>query len=99
MKKYLNDRLLVRSIEAHIRIINDGENVDLTSIGFEEGTPIDRVHDYNAFTILTKLNFDREEAVNPESESAKQLDALAAESNVETIIEKMVQYRDQIVNS
>jgi hypothetical protein len=100
VKKYVKDRLLIRSIEGHKRIINEGQNVDLESIGFEKGTPLDRVIQYNSFTILTKLNFEQEEAVNPKSASTKYLNELAKEeSNVENIIEKLVAYREQIVNT
>lgn len=96
----MNDRLLRQSIEAHKKIITEGEAVDLASIGYEDGTPLDRVRDYNAFTILTKLNFSRDEAVNPKSDSAKYLDILAAgQISVEEIIEKLIAFRDQIVNS
>lgn len=99
-KTYLKNRFLRNSIEVHIRIMTEGENVNFESFGFESGTPIQRIRQYNAFTILTKLNFNREESLNPESQSAKRLDELAAtESNVETIIQKMIEYRDQIVNS
>jgi predicted ATP-dependent Lon-type protease len=77
VKEFLNDRLLRRSIEAHKKIITEGEVVDLASIGYEDGTLLDRVHGYNAFTILTKLSFNGDEVVNPKSESAKHLDELA----------------------
>ncbi|AQX56032.1 hypothetical protein [Priestia flexa] len=100
MKKYLNDRLLRNSIEVHIRIMHGGNPEDLEEFGFEAGTPIERIHQYNACTILSKLDFSREQSLDPKSQSTKYLDELTAkESNVETIISKLVEYRDQIVNS
>ncbi|MCQ6277319.1 hypothetical protein JMM81_20815 [Bacillus sp. V3B] len=100
MKKYLKDRLLRNSIEAHIRIVNEGEAANLEEFGFEAGTPIERIHQYNALTILSKLDFSREESLDPKSKSTSFLDELAkSESNVETIIEKLTAYREEIVNS
>jgi hypothetical protein len=100
MKKYLKDRLLRNCIEVHKKIVTEGEDANLESFGFESGTPLDRVRTYNAFTILSKLGFEREEATTPSSDSAKYLDELAAtEPNVEVIISKLVEYREQSVNS
>lgn len=100
MKKYLNDRLLVRAIEAHKKIITEGDSVDLVAIGYEEGTPLDRVHTYNAFMILQKLGFKGDEATNPESKSTKYLDELATKDLPnEQIIQSLLEYRNQSVNS
>ncbi|AXI31469.1 hypothetical protein CIB87_21385 [Priestia megaterium] len=100
MNKHIKDRLLVGSIEAHKRLINEGQSVDLESLGFEKETPIDRVLQYNAFTILTKLKFGQDESVNAKSASTKYLNELIKEeSNIEVIIEKLITYREQNVNS
>ncbi|WEA43820.1 hypothetical protein [Priestia aryabhattai] len=100
MKKDVKDRLLIRSIEAHKRILAEGQNVDLESLGFEKDTPIDRVLQYNAFTILTKLNFGQDQSVNAKSASTKYLsDLIKEESDIEVIIEKLIAYREQNVNS
>ncbi|MFE4522011.1 hypothetical protein ACFRCQ_07610 [Cytobacillus firmus] len=97
MKTHLKDRLLRQAIEAHIRIINEGEHVDLSSIGFEEGTPHDRVYTYNAFMILSKLEFPKNVATNPSSAATRFLnEAVKNESNVEAIIEKLLEYREQV---
>lgn len=100
LKEYLNDRLLVQGIEAHIRVMNEGDAANLEPFGFEAGTPIDRIHQYNALMVLSKLDFPREESLDPKSQSTQYLDELAKnESNVETIIEKLVAYREESVNS
>ncbi|MQR86396.1 hypothetical protein GFV16_10775 [Bacillus megaterium] len=76
MNKRIKDRVLVFSIEAHKRILAEEQNVDLESLGFEKETPIDCVLKYNAFTILTKLNFGQGESVNVKSASTKYLNEL-----------------------
>lgn len=99
MDKYLKDYLLRNSIEAHIRIINGDNPEELEEFGFESGTPIERIHQYNAATILSKLDYNREESLDPKSNSAKYLDELSKkESNVETIIERLIEYRELIAN-
>ena len=98
MKEYVKDRLLIRSIEAHKRIINDGQNVDLESIGFEKGTPLDRVVSYNTFTILTKMNFPKDEATKSDSKAATLLNELSKHEPSETIIKKLVEYREEVKN-
>ncbi|WP_243549991.1 hypothetical protein [Priestia megaterium] len=99
MNKRIKDHLLIRSVEAHRRILAEGQNVDLESLGFEKETSIDRVLQYNAFTILTKLNFRQDESVNAKSASTKYLNELIKEeSNIEVIIEKLVAYREQNVD-
>lgn len=100
MKKRIKDHLLIRSIEAHKQILAEGQNVDLESLGFEKETPIDRVLQYNAFTILTKLNFGQDASVNAKSASTKYLNELIKEeSDIEVIIEKLIAYREQNLNS
>jgi len=94
---YLTNKLLINSIEAHKRIVIEGETVDLASIGYEEGTPLNRVHQFNAFNILTKLRFPRDEVLNVESKSRAFLDDLA-KRNLATkeILESLLKYRDGI---
>jgi hypothetical protein len=100
LKYYPRDRLLVVSIEAHKKIVTEGESVDLSSIYYEKGTPLDRVHQYNAFTILSKLKFPKDESSNPASDSTKYLDELAAKDlPTEEIIQLLLEYRDKIANS
>lgn len=100
MNEYLKDKFLMKAIQAHKRIISEGEDVDLISIGFEEGTPFDRVHTYNAFTILSKLDFEKDEATNPGSASTKFLDEMAAKDlPSEEILRSLVEYRQRTVNS
>lgn len=100
MKKYMKNRLLVTKIEAHKKIVTEGESVDLTSIFYEEGAPFERVHQYNAFTILTKLQFPKDEVLNYESKSRQYLDEIAAKDlPAEEIIQLLVEYRDEIANS
>jgi hypothetical protein len=100
LKQYLKDRLLVASIEAHKKIITEGESVDLASIYYEEGTPLARVHQYNAFAILSKLQFPKDEASDPASDSTKFLDELAAKQLPnEEIIQSLLNFREKVVNS
>ena len=100
MKKRIKDHLLIRSIEAHKRILAEGQNVDLASISYEEGTPFERVHEYNAFTILTKLQFPKDEVLNTESKSRQYLDKIAVkELPAEEIIQLLIEYRNEIANS
>lgn len=95
MESYLNDSMLVSSIESHKRIISEGENVDLAEIGYEVGTSFDQVKTYNAFTILSKLEFPIEEATNPEGKAATLLDSLSKEnSSVEDIIAALIEFRN-----
>ncbi|MDE4086184.1 hypothetical protein PO902_14145 [Planococcus maritimus] len=95
MQSYLNDRMLVISIEAHKRIIAEGENVDLAEIGYEVGTPFDSVKTYNSFTILSILEFPIEEATNPEGKAAKLLDSISKENtSVEDIIAALIEFRN-----
>ncbi|MGP4073963.1 hypothetical protein ACTWQB_15655 [Piscibacillus sp. B03] len=97
-KTFINDSLLVNSIEAHKRIMNEDKNVDIRSIGYEEGTPIERVKQYNAFTILMKLDFPKNEVINNESSSRLYLDELAEQNlSNEGIIELLLDYRKKIV--
>ncbi|MFC4022697.1 hypothetical protein ACFOUV_02555 [Oceanobacillus longus] len=97
LNEYLTDRLLANSIEAHKRIVTEGESVDLASLSYEEGTPFDRVHQHNAFTILSKLDFPKDEVLNVSSESTKHLDDLAATDRpTEEIIQSLLKYRDEI---
>jgi hypothetical protein len=97
LKEYINDQLLIRTIEAHKRIINEGEFLNLNEIGYEEGTSYERVKSYNTFTILTKLNFNYDEATNPKSKSAIKLDEIVAtNSDVGTIISKLIEYREKL---
>ncbi|MEK4406683.1 hypothetical protein MKZ26_20165 [Sporosarcina sp. FSL K6-6792] len=100
MNEYLKDKLLLNAIQAHKRIISEGEAVDLASINFEEGTPFERVHQYNAFMILSKLDFERDEVLNVASDSRKYLDELAAKDLPnDTIIQTLLEYRQSNVNS
>ncbi|MGH3040452.1 MAG: hypothetical protein ACRDNG_01690 [Gaiellaceae bacterium] len=99
MKAYYKDSLLVRAIEAHKKIVTEGENVNLDSIGYEYGTPINHVYTYNAIMILGKLEFPHNEATQTESDSTKFLEELAkSETDVESIINRLIEYRNQIVN-
>lgn len=100
MKSYLKDRLLVRAIRVHKRILSEGESVDLDSIGYEEGTPFVSVHQYNAFMILTKLEFPKDEVLNNDSNSRKYLDEITAKDLPnEEIIQSLLEYRNQFANS
>ncbi|MFE4144493.1 hypothetical protein ACFX4I_22055 [Peribacillus sp. YIM B13472] len=47
------DRLLVQGIEAHIRLMNEEEAANLEPFGFDAGTPINRIHQYNALMVLS----------------------------------------------
>lgn len=76
MNQYLKDRLLRNSIEALIRIMNGGNPEELEEFGFESEAPIERIHQYNAFMILSKLDFNREESLDPKSQSTKYLDKI-----------------------
>ncbi|WP_144549566.1 hypothetical protein [Peribacillus simplex] len=50
--------------------------------------------------VLSKLDFPLEESLDPKSQATKYVDELAKnESNVETIIEKLVAYKDERINS
>lgn len=98
MKKYAKDQLLIRSIGVHKRIINEGQNIDFESIGFEKGTPLDRVISYNTFTILTKMDFPKDEATKSDSKAATLLNELSKHEPSETIIEKLVEYRKEVEN-
>ncbi|MEG8975380.1 hypothetical protein U8Y98_01540 [Priestia megaterium] len=100
MKKEAKDHLLIRSIEAHKRILAEGQNVDLASIFYEEGTPFERVYEYNGFTILTKLQFPKDEVLNIESKSRQYLDEIAQKDlPIEEIIQLLIEYRNEIANS
>jgi len=100
VNKHIKNRLLIRSIEAHKRILVEGQNVDLASIFYEEGTPFERVHEYNAFTILTKLQFPKDEVLNNESKSRQYLDEIALKDlPTEEIIQLLIEYRNEIANS
>ncbi|MGG3556275.1 hypothetical protein ABES23_06175 [Peribacillus frigoritolerans] len=100
MKQYLKDHLLVRSIVAHKKIVSEGEAVNLVSIGYEEGTPLERVHQYNAFTIMTKLQFPKDEVLNISSKSRQYLDELAEKNlSVEETLQLLIDYRDRFANS
>lgn len=77
----------------------DFENVDLEANGFEEGTRKEQIHSYNKFTILSTLEFPREEATNPESKSTKYLDELVQKDlSNEDIVAKLIEYRKIDVN-
>ncbi|MFS0688293.1 hypothetical protein AB1K89_03435 [Sporosarcina sp. 179-K 8C2 HS] len=90
----------MNAIQAHKRIISEGEAVDLKSINYEEGTPFERVHQYNAFMILSKLDFKKDEVLNVASDSRRYLDELAAKDLTnEEIIQSLIEYRQRIVNS
>lgn len=100
MKKYLNNRLLANSIEAHKKIITEGESVDLESIVYEKGTPFEQVHRYNAYTILSILQFPKDEILNYSSKSRQYLDDIAAKGlSVEEMLQLLIEYRDGIANS
>ncbi|WPL43540.1 hypothetical protein [Priestia megaterium] len=99
VKAFLKDKFLLNAIESHKLIINGGESVRLEEMGFEEGTSLERVHEYNAFTILTKLKFPIEEATEIESESVKLLDDLAKQNlSNEEIIKSLLEYRKEVGN-
>ncbi|MBY0098668.1 hypothetical protein [Mesobacillus maritimus] len=94
MKKATKDPLLVVSVEAHKKIITEGESVDLESILYEKGTPFDQVRRYNAYTILSKLQFPKDEILNYSSESRRYLDEIAAKDlTAEEIIKLLLEYR------
>lgn len=100
MKKHIKDHLLTRSIEAHKRILVEGQNVDLASISYEEGIPFERVYEYNGFAILTKLQFPKDEVLNNESKSRQYLDEIALKDlPTEEIIQLLIEYRNEIANS
>lgn len=100
INKLLKDKLLINTIEVHIRIMNGDKPEDLEEYGYEVDAPIERIHQYNALTILSKLDFNREESLDPNSQSTKYLDELTkTEANIETIIEKLVAYREEGINS
>lgn len=100
MNEYSKDKLLLNAIQAHKRIISEGEAVDLASINFEKGTSFERVQQYNAFMILTKLDFEKDEVLNLASDSRKYLDELAAKDHPnDTIIQSLIEYRQRNVNS
>ena len=100
VKTFLRDKFLLNAIGSHKVIINGGESVRLEEMGFEEGTPLERVHEYNAFTILTKLQYPIEEATKFESESTRLLDDLVKqELSNEEIIKSLLEYRKKIANS
>ena len=97
MNKYSKNKLLMNAIHAHKRIMTEGEAVDLVAINYEEGTPLDRVRKYNAYMILSKLDFAHDEATDPASGSAKYLDDLAAKDlPSEQIIQSLIEYRQRI---
>ncbi|MDP9742870.1 UNVERIFIED_ORG: hypothetical protein QFZ59_004700 [Bacillus sp. B2I3] len=96
----MKDKFLYNSIVAHTKIMTEGEAVDLVSIGYEEGTPLERVHQYNAFTIMTKLQFPKEEVLNNSSKSRQYLDELAEKNlSVEETLQLLIDYRDRFANS
>ncbi|WP_347940702.1 hypothetical protein AAEY33_25125 [Peribacillus simplex] len=68
------DRLPVQGIEAHIRLMNEGKAANLEPFGFDTGTPIDRIDQYNALIVLPKLDFPLEESLDPKSQATKYLD-------------------------
>jgi hypothetical protein len=100
VKAFLKDKFLLNAIGSHKVIINGGESVRLEEMGFEEGTSLERAHEYNIFTILTKLQFPIEEATKLESESAQLLDDLVKQDiSSEQLIQLLLEYRKKIVNS
>ncbi|UOQ92297.1 hypothetical protein MUO14_17720 [Halobacillus shinanisalinarum] len=95
METYFKDTLLMSVIEAHKKIVTEGENVNLKAIGYEEGTSIDRVLTYNASTILTRLDFEMDRMGTSEKSSLiKYLNELveAGESN-ESIVKEIIEYK------
>mgnify|MGYP005759000755 CR=1 FL=1 len=87
MSKLLND-----SITLHKQLLS-GEKVDLEFHGFLADTPINEAIEYNRFTILTLLQFPKEEATKSGSNSAKLLQEIARTENVETVIDTLESYR------
>lgn len=80
--------------------MNTEEVSSFKEMGFEDEVSFEEVHQYNAFTILTKLKFPIEEATKIESESVKLLDDLAKQNlSNEEIITLLLEYRKKIVNS
>ncbi|MBM7572917.1 hypothetical protein [Aquibacillus albus] len=67
MTQYLKDRLLLKSIDVHKKIMNGATSEDLVSFGFEKDAPIDRIYLHNQFTVISSLDFNFEESTNPES--------------------------------
>lgn len=100
MNKYHEDQLLNNAIQVHKRIISEGEHVDLASINYEVGTPFERVHQYNAFMILSKLDFQKDEVLNVTSDSRGYLDEIVGiNRSTEEIINLLIEYRQRTVNS
>ncbi|PRS16517.1 hypothetical protein C6W27_08945 [Bacillus paralicheniformis] len=100
MTQYSNDRLLLKSIDIHRKIVNGATPDELAKISiYEKDAPIDRIHQYNAFMILSKLEFSKDEVLNKESKSRAYLDEVSKDNPSEQILDLLLKYREEISDS
>ena len=97
VKRLSKNGLFVKSIEAQRHIITDPNTFNPNEYAYEEGTPIDRVKQHNAFQILSQLDFPRDEVLSNDSNSRKYLDEVCTQNeDVETIIQALITYREEL---